>query len=395
MVLLKNEGNLLPLRADVRRIAVIGGEAWWRDAPQGHISVGGGGSGSVKAPHVSAPLDSILARLGAAENKTCTSHGFKARSPCTWNLPGDTAGQVLYDYGADFEQAAATAAAADITIIFVKTISGEGHDRNSLLLDSIPYHDPKNDGSSESLIARVTKASKHVIVVMVTPGVVLTPWRNEVSSIVAAFLPGQEYGGAITDLLWGDVGPTARLPMTFPTSDNDLGFSQEQYPGIPKEDVRVEKTGWRTDTTYSEKLEVGYRYYDAHSVEPAFPFGHGLSYTQFKYTNIHASKESVSFTVTNVGDRDGAEMVQLYLGFPASAGEPPKQLKGFKKVVATKGSSMTVTLPLSKRSLSIWDVQSHRWQEQAGKFTAMVGASSRDIRLTASFETGNSVPIVI
>jgi len=304
---------------------------------------------------------------------------------------------VLYDSGVNTTRAASIASTADITLIFVATDSGEGTDRTSLHLDGIPYSTAGRftpEASSDYLIESVAEKAKNVVVVMVHPGAVMTPWRGKVSSIIAAFLPGQEYGGAVTDLLWGVSAPSARLPLTLPASESDLGWSQEQYPGIPKPDVRT-KDGWITHTTYSEKLEIGYRYYDAHEIQPAYPFGHGLSYTNFNYSNIKASADSVSFTLSNVGQRDGTEVVQLYLGFPKDAGEPPKQLKAFQKVFLSKGASKDVTLQLTKRSLSIWDASSHGWHVQQGTFTCMVGASSRDIRLTTTFKGSGSMALVV
>jgi beta-glucosidase len=278
----------------------------------------------------------------------------------------------------------------------VATRSGEGHDRENLNLDDIPYSTAgrwQPNASSDHIVSRVAEEANNVIVVMVHPGAILTPWRDDVDAIFAAFLPGQEYGRAVVDLLWGEVEPTARLPLTLPASEDQLGFTKEQYPGVPREDSRP-KEGWITDTTYSEKLEVGYRYYDAHDLEPAFAFGHGLGYTTVTYSDLHADKDKVTFSLHNSGERDGVEVVQLYLGFPSNAGEPPKQLKGFKQVSVKQGESMKVTLPLDARALSIWDVGSHSWQVQHGTFTAMVGASSRDIRLTDTFEVKSGVMFV-
>lgn len=129
---------------------------------------------------------------------------------------------------------------------------------------------------------------------------------------------------------------------------------------------------------------MGYRWYDANNVTPAFEFGLGLSYTTFQYSNLAVSTSSVNFTITNTGSRAGAAVPQLYLGFPASAGEPPKQLKGFQKVYLQPGQASRVSLPLNQRAFSIWDISSHSFQPVSGTFTAYVGASSRDIRLTGT-----------
>jgi hypothetical protein len=199
-------------------------------------------------------------------------------------------------------------------------------------------------GSEDTLIQNVAKVlGKKTVVVAVTPGALLTPWRDDVGAIVTPIMPGQEYGNAIADVLCGEVNPSAKLPLTFPNKENEVEMTPDMYPG--KNGISV----------YSEGLEVGYRWYNAHNVKPAFAFGHGLSYTQFEYSDLKVSQRSVSCSVKNVGDVDGAEVPQLYLGFPASAQEPPKQLKGFKKIQLKAGASATVTFPLTDRDFSIWD----------------------------------------
>jgi len=222
---------------------------------------------------------------------------------------------------------------ADIAIVFAGTSSSEGGDRGDLSL-----------GSEDTLIQNVAKAlGKKTVVVAVTPAAILTPWRDDVGAILTPFLPGQEYGNAIADVLFGQVNPSARLPITFPTKENEVEMTTDMYPGTNGVSV------------YSEGLEVGYRWYNAHDVTPAFAFGHGLSYTQFEYSDLKVDQRSVSVSVKNVGDVDGAEVPQLYLGFPASAQEPPKQLKGFQKIQLKAGASATVTFPLTDRDFSIWE----------------------------------------
>ena len=222
-------------------------------------------------------------------------------------------------------------------------------------------------------------APKKTVVVMSIPGAVLTPWSHKVSALLTNFMPGQAAGWAIADILFGKTNPSARLPITLPNVANETQMSDAQWPGLPVKDP--------VEAVYSEKLLVGYRYYDAHKLEftTGFPFGHGLSYTTFDYSDVKASKTEVTFTVENSGAVAGAEVPQLYLGFPAASGEPPKQLKGFEKVKLAPGASATVTFPLDDRSLSIWDVVTHDWAVQKGTFSVMVGSSSRDIRLTSSF----------
>ena len=189
-------------------------------------------------------------------------------------------------------------------------------------------------------------------------------------------MPGQEYGAALVGLLLGDGGanPSARLPLTLPTKENEMEMTPSQWPG-------VESAGDPTPvSTYSEGLEIGYRWYDAHGVAPAYAFGHGLSYTTFAYANltVDAAAASASFTLRNTGKLAGAEVAQLYLAFPASAGEPPHQLKGFEKVSLKAGAKQTVTFALDDRATSTWDVSAHAWAEVRGEFGVAVGASSRD-----------------
>jgi beta-glucosidase len=188
-------------------------------------------------------------------------------------------------------------------------------------------------------------------------------------------------GNALADVLWGDVNPSGRLPLTFPASDAQTPLrTPAQYPGV---DGVV---------SYSERLQVGYRWWDASSSAPLFPFGHGLSYTAFTYAELvvdatrAAPNVSVSFSVRNAGARAGREVPQLYVGFPDGAGEPPSQLRGFAALPLAPGEAATVALTLSPRDLSVWDAQAHAWARARGQFRVAVGASSRDVRLEATFQ---------
>lgn len=329
-VLIKNEGGLLPLSAS-SKVALIGTLA---KVPV----IGGGGSGFVNPARVSAPFDALGARL-----------------------------DVTYGDESDLDAASQTAAAADVAIVFVGASSSEGTDRENLSLPE--EHD--------QLIKAIASAQKNVVVVVATPGPVLTPWRDDVAAILVPFMPGQEFGEAIADVLLGDVNPAARLHHTMPNIENEIQMSESQFPGI------------NLTSTYTEKLEVGYRWYSSHGVVPAFAFGHGLSYTSFSYSDLRIGKDSVAFNLTNTGPRAGAEVAQMYLTFPESAGEPPKQLKGFAKVPLQPGESKEVELPISARSFSIWDVEVHDWQEVSGEFSVEVGASIIDTRATGSIQRGD------
>eukprot|EP01043_Picozoa_sp_COSAG02_P023564 COSAG02_NODE_1262_length_13556_cov_11.011522_13_plen_623_part_00 len=292
--------------------------------------------------------------------------------------------------GANPTAAAAVAAASDIAVVFVSTTSSEGSDRSTL-----SFSDAQN-----AVVDAVAAVQKRTVVVMVNPGAVLTPWADKVSALLTMFMPGLEMGNALSDVLFGDVNPSGRLSLTFPNIDNEMNFSQVQWPGVPV------STGLQSN--YTERLEVGYRCafypmcvlpvpvcpvahvacrigYDAHKVTPKYAFGFGLSYTTFQYSDLKIDgSKSVSVTVTNSGKLDGAEIVQLYLGFPETAGEPPQVLRGFTKQYLQAGRSSMVTFQLGPGDFSIWDTQRHQWSEVGGEFFVSVGASSRDIRLTGT-----------
>ena len=189
---------------------------------------------------------------------------------------------------------------------------------------------------------------------------------------------GQEGGKAIADVLFGSVNPSGKLPVTFPNTDNEMNFTKAMYPG----NFPDPRNPSQQEANYSEQLLVGYRWYDAHNVQPAYPFGHGLSYTTFDYSELHVSTSGVSFTLENNGTSfAGAEVAQLYLSFPPQAREPPRQLKGFQKVYLHPASKERVTLPLTARDFSIWSVASHEWTLVNGTFGVAVSSSSRDDRL--------------
>nr|WP_245805391.1 fibronectin type III-like domain-contianing protein [Amycolatopsis australiensis] len=180
-------------------------------------------------------------------------------------------------------------------------------------------------------------------------------------------------------MLFGDVDPSAKLPITFPAADADTpANTPAQFPG----------TGGVA--TYSEGLQIGYRWFDAQGRAPLFPFGYGLSYTTFAFSDLSVRSTgdgaTASFTVRNTGHRAGAEVAQLYLGFPAGAGEPPRQLKGFSRVSLGPGESRRVTIRLDERDFSVWDTTSHAWRPVPGGFTVQVGDSSRSLPLQAPLE---------
>lgn len=409
-ILLKNENNLLPLNAtSVRKIVIIGNQAQ-------NPTVGGGGSGKVNPSYLPPPYSSIAGRFGNKKNNCSdgkfedgidyfysshlgSAHGSGPADCCTQctavagcnyfsfkksdstcyfkeKMAGRksdsnvvSGGCYTYPTEVSFFSGAGgggtdAAKDADVAIVFVATSSQEGKDRGSLSYDS-------NDND---MIKQIAAAQPKTVVVAVAPGQILMPWTDSVASIIFSLMPGQMFGDAIASLLFGDVNPSAKLPITLPNKENEQGFTTSQYPGV------------NGVVTYSEGLFFGYRWYDKHNVKPQFPFGHGLSYTKFLYSNLIATPTKVSCKVKNVGTLfKGAEVAQLYLGYPKTAQEPPKVLRGFKKVELDVGEEVDVTFFLNKTDLSIWDVQSHDWKTVQGQFQVHVGSSSRDIRLNSSF----------
>jgi hypothetical protein len=262
-------------------------------------------------------------------------------------------------------------AAGTRQIVVVATGSGEGSDRPSLALA------PADDAMLTALLAA---SPGEVIVVINGPAAVLMPWAPLAGAILVTWYPGQEMGNALADVLWGDVNPSGRLPVTFPAREGDSPLqTPEQYPGV------------NGTVVYSERLNIGYRWWDANAVAPRFAFGHGLSYTSFAYANLTVDAASaapavrVALTVQNTGAVRGKEIVQLYLAFPAAAGEPPLQLRDFAALQLAPGEAAAVAFELDARAYSIWDEGAYAWRVVPGEYGVAAGASSRDIRLTGAF----------
>jgi beta-glucosidase len=351
IVLLKNDGNLLPLAARARRIAVIGGHA-----DKGVIS--GGGSSQVYPDG-----ENAVPGLGPK--------GFPGPMVFYPSSPVDELRKLLpsatieYASGDDPAAAARLAQRADLAIVFGTQWTGEGIDA--------PLH---LDGMQDALIDTVAAANRHTVVVLETGGPVLMPWAGKVPAILEAWYPGRMGGAAIANVLTGKANPSGHLPMTFPKS-----LDQLPYPGEPR----------KKEATYAEGATVGYKWFDAKGLEPLFPFAHGLSYTSFRYSGlkIARTKQGVvaSVTVTNTGDRSGADAVQLYVSPPGGAGwEVPKRLAGFAKVTLWPGHSTRESLPVDPRLLAVWDTTKPGWSRAAGTYTLTVGHSSRELGESAKVE---------
>jgi beta-glucosidase len=272
------------------------------------------------------------------------------------------------------QRAAQLAAESDVAVLYVG-LNGdwdtEGHDRQHMDLV----------GEQNELIRRVAAANPNTVVVLQTGGPVTMPWLDEVAAVLQAWYPGQECGNSITDVLFGRVNPSGKLPQTFPLrlEDNPAFIN---YPG---ENGKVR---------YGEGIFVGYRYYDKKKVKVLFPFGHGLSYTSFAYDNLRLSTEqlspddelTVTFDVTNTGTRAGQEVAQLYVRDEKSRlARPEKELKGFAKISLQPGETKTVSLKLGMRSLAYFDDAKPAWVAEAGGFEVLIGSSSLDLRAHTSF----------
>ena len=368
IVLLKNADGQLPLdAARIKTIAVIGSHA---DA--GVLSGGGSaqvdpmGGNAVPQPantpfferviwHRSAPLKAIRAKAPHAD--------------------------VQYDGGTDPAAAARLAKTSDVAIVFVNQPSSEGSDHSSL---SLP-------GNQDALVGAVAAANPHTIVVLETGGAVTMPWIGQVSAAVEAWYPGIRGAQAIASILFGDVNPSAKLPLTFAKSEADLPHPKltEQPPPASDKDMVEMFPGYKENTRkfdvdYDEGLLVGYKWYDAKDKTPLFPFGFGLSYTTYKYSNLKVSKDSVSFQVTNTGARAGAEIAEVYATLPQASGEQFNRLVAWYKVRLAPGESKPVTLLLDPFYLSIFNADKDAWELVPGEYIVQVGGSSRDLPLRGS-----------
>lgn len=231
--------------------------------------------------------------------------------------------------------------------------------------------------AQDELIREMAAANKNVVVVITSGGGVdMTRWVDKVPAIVEAWYPGQEGGAALADILLGDVNPSGRLPVTFERRWEDNPTHDSYYPSDGTNKV-----------VYKEGVFVGYRGYEHNNVKPLFPFGYGLSYTTFEYSNLKISPTSnggfeVSFDVKNTGSRKGADVAQVYVGDThAKVPRPPKELKGFAKVELAPGETKHVTVPLDTRSFAYYDVAGKQWRVDPGEFDILVGRSSEQIEL--------------
>jgi beta-glucosidase len=269
-------------------------------------------------------------------------------------------------------EAVEAARKSDVAIVFANNAQGEGMDRSTLALP----------GDQDQLIAAVARANHRTIVVLNTGGPVLMPWLPRVEAVLQAWYPGQQFGSALAAVLFGDADPGGRLPVTFPASDEQgpaPATQPERYPGVDG------------DEHYDEGILVGYRWYDQFHQQPLFPFGYGLSYADFRFSDLHVDvdreRETVvaSARVTNTSDRPGSTVAQAYLSSPPSANEPPRQLKGYEKVALRPGESTIVTFRLAPADLAYYDESVNQSVIADGRYKLYVGSSSRDLHDHVNF----------
>ena len=390
-VLLKNKNGFLPLDGKPKTIALIGVEWFAGKAKMSPRSVRDNNE-NVVTPYTVTPqegLQNVIKELGY-----------------------DT--EVTYNDGRDPKAAAKLAAESDVVLLMVGDNPHETKDRETLGFPAIDLDtspDKEDWVEQEPLINAVLAANaKNTAVILKTSGTVLMPWLNKVPAVLEAWYPGMEDGNAVANLLYGKVNPSGKLPMTFGATAREAAFATEkQFPGTRQDTGKPGGPGPYGDGSeqliaqYSEGLEMGYRWYEANNVKPVFPFGYGLSYTNFKYDDLKVKKVQsggkvsgidVSFTITNTGDVAGAEAAQVYLTLPDKAGEPGKRLVNFKKIDLKPGEKKQITLrinqadsnhpfsyfiPKDPDNLKNW--ADGKWATLDGKYRVYVGGSSADTPL--------------
>ena len=378
IVLLQNQGGLLPIDlAKAKKILVVGENAV-------KMMTVGGGSSSLKVQRELSPLDGIKQRVGN-KAQVVYARGYVGDASGEYN--GVVTGQNLKDDRTPEEliaEAVKEAADADY-VIFIGGLNKsnnqdcEDTDREGL---GLPY-------GQDNVIQALAKANKNLIVVNISGNAVAMPWVKEVPAIVQDWYLGSEAGSALAAVLMGDVNPSGKLPFTFPVKlEDNSAHALGEYTGKRSNEV--------IDIKYNESIFVGYRWADKQKkVKPLFPFGHGLSYTTFEYGKPTADaktmqadgKLTVKVTVKNTGDREGQEVVQLYIADKKSSlPRPVKELKGFRKIKLAPGESKEVSFTIEKDALSYFDDAQHAWVAEPGKFEAIIAASAADIKGVVPFE---------
>jgi beta-glucosidase len=349
IVLLKNDGNILPLANTYRTIAIIGGHAdkgvlsgggSSQVYPRGGMAVPNEGPDQFPGPMVffpSSPMKNLQARMQGT--------------------------QFVYHDGKDPAAAAKVAAQADVAIVFANQWTAEAQDVPNLSL-------PNNQ---DALVAAVGAANPRTVAVLQTGGAVLMPWLNKVAAVVEAWYPGTEGGVAIARVLTGEVDATGRLPITFPVSETQLPRPKLDGLDLPKDSL------FTVDYDI-DGAAVGYKWFEKKGFKPLFAFGHGLSYTNFTYSNLKAAPKdgsiAVTFSTTNAGKRDGKAVPQVYVAKAGAGWEAPKRLGGWDKVALKAGESRASTVAIDPRTLAVFDAKSNKWKIAAGEYTVTLAEAS-------------------
>ena len=358
MVLLRNEEDILPLEK-MGTIAFIGAFAK-------NPRYQGGGSSRIQPTRIDTAYEETEKLLrGKAELRYAEGYSLKTdRTEPSY-----------------LEDAVKTAREADVAVLFLgltDSFESEGYDRTHLDI-------PQNH---KDLLAAVKVVQDNIVVVLISGAPVEMPWLHQAKAVLESYLGGQAAGGAVADILFGEVNPSGKLAETFPEKLSDTPC----YLNFP---------GGKSRVDYSEGLFVGYRYYDSRDLKPLFPFGFGLSYTSFEYSSLRLSSHNITdkdtvyvkLTVTNTGNMPGKETVQVYVrDNESTVVRPVHELKGFEKISLAPGESKDVVITLNKRSFAFWDTETSDWKVESGEFTIQAGSSSRDIRLTATLVIQSTVP---
>ena len=409
IILLKNSNNTLPLHSSNKKIAAFGNASY-------ETFSGGTGSGDVNEAYTISISQGLLnAGLEVQKTMALQYQEFINDEKANQPKPTDPLMALLMppppipDMAVDMLSVKLLAKESDLAIITVGRNAGEGGDRKNVAGDF------KLSPNEFDLIKRVTSAfhaeGKKVIVVLNIGGVIETAsWRDMPDAILLAWQGGQETGNSLADILTGKANPSGKLATTFPVKYEDVP-SAATFPGKVIEQENAKTTDKKEDivtaflnpkpieVTYEDGIYVGYRYYGTFGVKPAYEFGFGLSYTEFEYSSLQVEspefkgKQSVTFTIKNIGKVAGREVVQLYIVAPVSQIEKPKsELKGFAKTrLLQPGESQTLTLDLNARDLSSFNTPASAWIADAGKYEVLIGASSSDIKLTGVFNLKKAI----
>lgn len=378
IVLLQNKNRVLPIDLNkAKKIAVVGENAI-------KMMTVGGGSSSLKVQRELSPFDGIKQRVGDRA-EVVYARGYVGDASGEYN--GVVTGQNLKDDRTPEEliaEAVKVAQDADYVIFIGGLNKSNGQD----------CEDSDREGlglsyGQDAVISALAKANKNLIVVNISGNAIAMPWVNEVPAIIQDWYLGSEAGHSLAAILMGDVNPSGRLPFTFPVKLEDCpAHSLGEYTGKRSNDV--------IDIKYNEGIFVGYRWADKQKkVKPLFPFGHGLSYTTFEYGKPTATSKTMSadgnltikISVKNTGNREGQEVVQMYISdIKSSLPRPVKELKGFQKIKLAPGEEKTVTFTIDKEALSFFDDAQHAWIAEPGKFEAIIAASAADIKGVVPFD---------